>query len=176
MPEQRLYTAAQTRELDRIAIEGCGIPGSTLMNRAGHAAFELIQAQWPEGCPLAVFCGTGNNGGDGFVVAALAQDRRIPVTVYQVGDPGKIGGDAASARQVALDAGVDIQPFDDSVALDSCLVVDALLGTGLSGDVRGDYRDAIACVNACGQRSLATRPLTGLCKQDRAKDENNINF
>ena len=163
MPEKRLYTAAQTRELDRIAIEDCGIPGSTLMNRAGHAAFELIQAQWPEGCPLAVFCGTGNNGGDGFVVAALAQDRRIPVTVYQVGDPEKIGGDAASARQVAVDAGVEIQPFDHSVVLDSCLVVDALLGTGLSGDVRGDYREAISCINSSGQSVLAIDIPSGLC-------------
>jgi NAD(P)H-hydrate epimerase len=163
LPEQSLYTAANTRELDRVAIEDSGIPGIQLMSRAGRAAFELLQASWPEGCPLAIFCGTGNNGGDGFVVAALAQDRGIPVTVYQVGDARKIGGDAATARQAALDAGVEICPFTDDVILDSCVVVDALLGTGLSGDVRGDYLAAIESINRAGAPILAIDIPSGLC-------------
>lgn len=163
MPEQSLYTAVHTRELDRVAIEEFGIPGIRLMSRAGRAAFELLQANWPEGCPLAIFCGTGNNGGDGFVVATLAQERRIPVTVYQVGDGGKIGGDAATARQAAIDAGVDIRPFAGDEVLDSCVVVDALLGTGLSGDVRGDYLAAIDAVNNAGAPVLAIDIPSGLC-------------
>ncbi len=163
MPEQRLYTAAQTRELDRTAIEDVGIPGIKLMSRAGRAAFDLICAQWPEGCPLSVFCGTGNNGGDGFVVAALARDRNIPVTVYQVGDASRIGGDALTARERALDAGVEILPFGEEVNPESCLVVDALLGTGLSGDVRGDYLAAIECINRSGQPVLAIDIPSGLC-------------
>ena len=163
MSEQSLYTAAHTRELDRVAIEECGIPGIRLMSRAGRAAFELLQAIWPEGCPLAIFCGTGNNGGDGFVVAALAHDRGIPVTVYQVGDGGKIGGDAATARQAAVDAGVDIRPFAGDEELDSCVVVDALLGTGLSGEVRGDYLAAIDAVNSGGAPVLAIDIPSGLC-------------
>jgi NAD(P)H-hydrate epimerase len=163
MPEQNLYTAAHTRELDRVAIEECGIPGIRLMSRAGRAAFELVQATWPEACPLVVFCGTGNNGGDGFVVAALAQDRGVPVTVYQVGDDAKISGDAATARQAAVDAGVEIQPFDPALEPDSCVIVDALLGTGLSGDVRGDYATAIEAINRAGAPVLAIDIPSGLC-------------
>ena len=158
-----LYTAAETRELDRVAIEDVGIPGITLMSRAGRAAFELIQDTWPVGCPLVIFCGTGNNGGDGFVVAALAADRAIPVTVCQVGDADKIGGDAATARQAALDAGVCITAFGDELALDDSVIVDALLGTGLSGEVRGDYRDAIESINGSGMPVLAIDIPSGLC-------------
>lgn len=163
LQEQSLYTAAETRELDRIAIEEAGIPGIQLMSRAGRCAFELLQSAWPEGCPLAIFCGTGNNGGDGFVVAALAADRAIPVSVYQVGDAGKISGDAATARQAALDAGVEITAFGGDVVLEDCVIVDALLGTGLTGDVRGDYRDAIEGINAAGMPVLAIDIPSGLC-------------
>ncbi len=70
MPGQPLYTAAETRELDRIAIEDCGIPGIRLMSRAGQAAFELLLSEWPEPEQLHIYCGTGNNGGDGFTSAA----------------------------------------------------------------------------------------------------------
>ena len=163
MPEQNLYTAAHTRELDRVAVEEFGIPGIQLMSRAGRAAFELLQSAWPARCPLAIFCGTENNGGDGFVIAALAQDRGIPVTVYQVGDAAKISGDAAAAREAAVSAGVEILGFPGDIALDSCVVVDALLGTGLSGDVRGDYLAAIATINAAGMPVLAIDIPSGLC-------------
>ncbi len=163
MQELSLYTSAETRELDRVAIEVAGIPGIQLMSRAGRAAFDLLQQAWPEGCPLVVYCGTGNNGGDGFVVAALAADRAIPVTVYQVGEADKISGDAASARQAAIDAGVEIAAFSANTAPEDCVIVDALLGTGLSGEVRGDYRAAIDTINASGLPVLAIDIPSGLC-------------
>ena len=163
MFEQQLYTAAETRELDRCAIEDFDIPGIQLMSRAGRASFELLQREWPEGCPLAIFCGTGNNGGDGFVVAALAVDRATPVTVYQVGDATKVSGDAATARQAALDAGVKVQTFAADIVLEDCVIVDALLGTGLTGDVRGDYRAAIEVINTSGMPVLAVDIPSGLC-------------
>lgn len=64
----RLYSAAQTRELDRLAIAG-GVSGATLMARAGQAAFDLMLQRWPEVREPAILCGAGNNGGDGYVVA-----------------------------------------------------------------------------------------------------------
>ncbi|WP_300379806.1 NAD(P)H-hydrate epimerase, partial [uncultured Alcanivorax sp.] len=66
-----LYTAAQTRELDRLAI-AAGTPGAELMARAGQAAFDTLCERWPEARRIAVLCGGGNNGGDGYVVARLA--------------------------------------------------------------------------------------------------------
>ena len=163
MVGQALYTAAQTRELDRTAIEECGIPGIRLMARAGRATFDLLRAEWRSIEHLHVFCGTGNNGGDGYIVAALAGARGIPVSVYQVGDAGKIGGDAALAREQALADGVAVQAFDAAQSPKSGVVIDALLGTGLSGDVRGDYLEAIEAINVSGLPVLAVDIPSGLC-------------
>lgn len=162
MPEQALYTSAQSRELDRIAIEEFQIPGIRLMHRAGRAAYELLQSRWP-GLPLVIFCGSGNNGGDGYVVAALAHDRGIPVTLHQLGDSSKIKGDAARARAAALTAGVKVVPFPAAVDFEDAIVVDALLGTGLTGDVRGDYVAAIEAINTSGRPVLAVDIPSGLC-------------
>lgn len=163
MSEDALYTAAQTRELDRIAIEDCGIPGIRLMARAGRASFELLLQQWPEPQHIHVFCGTGNNGGDGYILAGLAASRAIPVTVYQVGDASKIGGDAATARDQAVADGVEVQVFQGTLSLGAGVVVDALLGTGLGGDVRDAYCTAIDQINDSGLPVLAIDIPSGLC-------------
>ncbi len=81
---EKLYTAAQTRALDACAIDTHGVPGITLMSRAANAAFDCLLGAWPVPGRLQVLCGTGNNGGDGFLVADLAHKRGIPVTVYPV--------------------------------------------------------------------------------------------
>ena len=101
---EKLYTAAQTRALDHCAIHEHHIPGITLMSRAADAAFRYLLATWPAPECLQVMCGTGNNGGDGFLIADLAHKRGIDVTVFQLGDAGKIGrgciaGAAAGAGQ-----------------------------------------------------------------------------
>jgi len=67
-----LYTAAQVRELDRLSIEEAGIPGYTLMTRAGESCWQVLRSNWPAARRLWVLCGAGNNGGDGYVVARLA--------------------------------------------------------------------------------------------------------
>ena len=79
-----LYTAQQTRALDRCAIEDLGLPGITLMSRAAQATFDSLVNTWPNPECLQVLCGTGNNGGDGFLVADLAHKRGIRTSVLQV--------------------------------------------------------------------------------------------
>ena len=143
-----LYRAAQVRELDRLAIEEQGIPGETLMACAGQAAFLVIQQRWPRARSLGVLCGVGNNGGDGFVVARLAQAAGYSVKVWQVGEADKIRGDALTARRQAQVAGINIAPFTGADLSGVEVVVDGLLGTGLSGEVDGDWRQAIEAVNA----------------------------
>ncbi len=160
---ERLYTAAQTRALDHSAIHDHGIPGSTLMLRAAEAAFRCLLEAWPEPGRIQVLCGTGNNGGDGFLVADMAHKRGIPVTVMQVGEPEKIGGDALLARRQALANGVSITAFGDTPLDPEGVIVDALLGTGLGGDVRGDYVRAIEAINSCGAPVLAVDIPSGLC-------------
>lgn len=158
-----LYTAAQTRALDSCAINEHGIPGITLMARAADAAYACLLGNWPRPECVQVLCGTGNNGGDGYLVADLAHKRGIKTTVIQLGDPDKISGDARLARDQALANGVEVVPFEDAAVLPIGVVVDALLGTGLGGDVRGDYAEAIGEINAAGTPVLAIDIPSGLC-------------
>lgn len=160
---ESLYTAEQTRALDRCAIDGHGVPGINLMSRAASAAFDCLLGAWPAPEQLQVLCGTGNNGGDGFLIADLAHKRGIPVVIYQVGDASKIGGDALMARRQAEANGVPMEAFDDTVLLPLGVVVDAMLGTGLGGDVRGDYLLAIDAINNSGAAVLAVDIPSGLC-------------
>lgn len=159
---EKLYTAEQTRALDRCAIERHGIAGITLMARAAATAFRHLLEAWPEPQSLCVLCGTGNNGGDGFLIADLAHKRGIPVRVVQLGDAAKISGDAKLAREQALAHGVAMEPYTGQPLGDGVLV-DAMLGTGLGGDVRGAYAEAIAQVNKSGAPVLAVDIPSGLC-------------
>jgi hydroxyethylthiazole kinase-like uncharacterized protein yjeF len=122
-----ILTVAETAAADRAAIAG-GTPGFTLMLRAGAAAAEAIIARWsPRRC--VVLCGPGNNGGDGFVIAARLADAGWPVTLALEGERGRLKGDAAEAA--ALWAG-PIARLGPGVLRDAELVVDALFGAGLS--------------------------------------------
>jgi ADP-dependent NAD(P)H-hydrate dehydratase / NAD(P)H-hydrate epimerase len=159
---QQLYTAAQSRELDRCAIEDFGQPGIVLMSRAATAAFEWLLALWPDVEQVHVLCGTGNNGGDGYLLADLAHKRRISVTVYQLGDVDRIQGDAALARAQALDNGVAVQAFSPE-NLQGGVIVDAMLGTGLGGEVRAPFLGAIEAVNSSELPVLAVDVPSGLC-------------
>lgn len=159
----RLYRAAQVRELDRIAIEEHAIPGFTLMRRAARAAFDQLLVTWPEPGTITIFCGAGNNGGDGYVMASLARKCGVPVAVIQLGDKAKLTGDALQAMQLAERDGVSIMPFTHSIVLEQGVIVDALLGTGLGGEVRGDFVAAINRINASGLPVLAVDIPSGLC-------------
>jgi len=156
-----LYTAQQVRELDRIAIQDCGIPGIKLMKRAGYAVFQQLISRWP-GAPITVFCGAGNNGGDGYIVAALAAESCLPVEVVQVAPADKLSGDARKAYDYAVQAGVDMRPFTDCLELQSGVLVDAMLGTGLSGAVREPFAQAIRLMNHSGLPVVAVDTPSGL--------------
>jgi NAD(P)H-hydrate epimerase len=162
-PTTALYTAAQVRALDRAAIDGAGIPGIVLMSRAGRAVFDLIAARLAAGAPLSVVCGTGNNGGDGFVVARRAADCGWPVTVWLVGERERIAGDARLAFDAAVAAGVPVEPFADDTRFASGVIVDALLGTGLGGAVRAAHARAIEAMKASGLPVMAVDIPSGLC-------------
>lgn len=158
-----LYRAAQVRELDRIAIEERGIPGATLMERAGRAAFAALCRRWPRARSVGVLCGVGNNGGDGFVVARLAQEAGLAVSVYQVGEAGRVRGDALRAREQMEAAGLPPQKISGALAGD--VLVDGLLGTGLDGEVTGQWAEAIAAINSAraeGRGVLALDIPSGL--------------
>ncbi|GAA6130886.1 bifunctional ADP-dependent NAD(P)H-hydrate dehydratase/NAD(P)H-hydrate epimerase [Halopseudomonas sabulinigri] len=156
----RVYTAAQVRELDARLI-AAGTPGIELMQRAAEALWQVVQQRWPHQRQMTVLCGGGNNAGDGYLLAKLALQAGWQVVVWAVADPQTLQGDAASALQAARADGVDIQRWHGQALLAGVLV-DALLGTGLSGEVRGDYVDAIAQINAASGPVLSVDLPSGL--------------
>jgi NAD(P)H-hydrate epimerase len=158
----KLYRAAQVRELDRIAIQERGIPGFELMSRAGHEVFLLLKKQWPDARSVAVFCGSGNNAGDGYIIAKLALDAGLQVCVYAVSDPEKLQGDALAAYQQYSDAKGTVMPFRAGQAVNADVLVDALLGTGLDRPVGGIYAEAIQAINAHPSPVIAVDIPSGL--------------
>jgi NAD(P)H-hydrate epimerase len=157
-----LYRAAQVRELDRIAIQEYGIPGFDLMSRAGQEVFLCLIKHWPDAKAVAVFCGSGNNAGDGYIIARLALDAGLNVCVYAVSEPQKLTGDALSAYQKYAEAHGAVSPFQARQLIKADVLVDALLGTGLDRQVTGLYAEAIQSMNAQTSPVIAVDIPSGL--------------
>ncbi len=157
-----LYRAESVRSLDRTAIEEFGVPGIELMERAGAAAWAAFARRWPEAWRVAVLCGPGNNGGDGYVVARRAAEAGVEARAFALGDPARLRGDAATARDRWTAGGGVIEPVAalDPAAWDAA--VDGLFGTGLARPPEGDAADAIAAVNAVAGPHLALDIPSGL--------------
>lgn len=156
-----LYGTAQVRALDARLI-AAGTPGFELMQRAARATWRALVRQWPSANELTVLAGHGNNAGDGYLVAVLAGRAGWQVRVLAVGDPQRLQGDAALAHTEALAEGVAVQGWSGHSELRG-VVLDALLGTGLSGEVREPYSAAIKAINASGLLVTAVDIPSGLC-------------
>ncbi len=157
-----IYTVATVREIDRCAIEDHGIHGYTLMSRAGAAAVAETRARYPEAMRWTIVCGAGNNGGDGYVVARLAADEGVDVTVVALVDPRKLGGDAATACEDFVAAGGTVESWSGALPGDAELLVDGILGSGLERDVAGEFANAVAAINAHAAPVVALDIPTGL--------------
>ena len=141
------YDGPTSQALDELARDGIPIAGFDLMQRAAEAALTVIIEQFPSASRLIVICGKGNNGGDGYLIAARAIERGLRATAVALVDPLKLTGDAALAHQAAQDAGVVIR---DSVGSFEGydVIVDAMLGTGFSGEPRDFVAEAITAINS----------------------------
>jgi NAD(P)H-hydrate epimerase len=158
----RLYTAEQVRKLDRSAIEAHGIPGIELMERAGSSVFAAAQSAFPQTRNWLVFCGAGNNAGDGYVVARLALQAGLEVSICALKPPDRLAGDAATAAARWHQAGGRTRPWPAGSPERVELLVDALLGTGLDREPEGDYAAAIQWMNASGRPVVAVDIPSGL--------------
>lgn len=158
---REIFTAAQVRQLEAAAIAG-GVPGYTLMKRAGAAAFGALRQRWPLARALAVVAGPGNNGGDGMVLARLAHQAGLDVQVLLAGEPQALYGEAREAFDDLRASGIDTQPFDPAVLARADVVVDALLGIGARGGLQSGLLQAIEAINAAGRRVFAIDLPSGL--------------
>jgi yjeF C-terminal region, hydroxyethylthiazole kinase-related/yjeF N-terminal region len=157
-----VHTAAQVRALDRHAIDDLQIPSYTLMTRAGEAALGALRSCWPSAQRIAVICGPGNNGGDGYVLARLAREQRLEVTAVSLDEPAKLQGAARRAYDDFLTAGGTVGAWDASCLRGADVVVDAIFGVGLARPVAGIAAEAVAAINHCDAHVLALDIPSGL--------------
>lgn len=164
----------EVRAFDAWAINELGIPGVVLMENAGRSCAELVKEKL-EGVAkpkVCIFCGTGNNGGDGYVIARHFLNSGFEVVVVVCGDRGKVKGDAKinldileglgqSVEQLDL-SGSDISSRVEAFAAGADMLVDGLFGTGLSGQLSDEYKELIESINSQGCPVLAVDIPSGL--------------
>ena len=142
----KIVSAEEMRSIDRASSERFGVPSLTLMENAGTAVAEHVLAHYPSAQRIVVFCGKGNNGGDGFVVARHLQDAKKAVQVILLAEPGDLRGDAAAMYEKLPVPATVVRTADElKKAQESAsdLYLDAILGTGFKPPVRGLYAEAI---------------------------------
>ncbi len=164
------------READRLTIETFGIPGFTLMESAGRKAAEVARSMLdtPRSARVVCLCGKGNNGGDGFVIARVLQQMGVRVDLCLIGNPDDLTDDAAANHKLASkiaekESGLRIITFHDKQTLAELeganLYVDALLGTGLSSDVRAPVAGVVAWLNSLRAPVLSVDLPSGLASE-----------
>jgi len=149
----KLTNSAQMREIDRYVISNTGVSGAVLMANAARCLAEAaLEHLSVEDC-TAVFCGAGNNGGDGIGAAAYLMSKGVPVRVFLIGDTAKLTSDSLEMLQHLRSIGGSLEPFIESVDLvnyvNTCgVVIDAIFGIGLNSELRGDALLAVEMINA----------------------------
>ncbi len=163
-PYWPLVSAREMRALDQYTISSLGVPGELLMESAGRACVREILDERPGAGPIVVVAGTGNNGGDGFVIARHLSLLGVPAEVWLVGDRGRVAGDAAANLERLSPLGVRVRS-DAPAPEGPTVVVDALFGTGLSRALADEPADAvgwIARARSAGARVVAVDLPSGL--------------
>lgn len=168
----KVLTAEEMRAADKAAMAHYGIPSVVLMENAALAVVRQMAAELGglAGKRLAVFCGSGNNGGDGFAIARHLFNHNAAVRVFMLADEAELKGDALVNYRILQKMGVELQGFDSPkqvnvlrLALINCsAAVDAMLGTGLKGAVSPIYAAAIEVINGCGAKVFAVDIPSGL--------------
>src|SRR6187200_3299128 len=154
----RILNAAQMRDADRHTTEEIGIPSLVLMENAGRQVVAAIEAAYESHLDgrVAVLCGRGNNGGDGFVVARTLLQRGIDTAVFVIGSVTSIRGDARTNLDILGRLGITVVEISDEQSwelhfseISQCtLIVDAMFGTGLKDKLSGMLETVVADVNA----------------------------
>jgi len=149
----KLTNSAQMREMDSYVIGDLGIPGTALMSNAAEHIASAAMERLPLGGCVAVFCGPGNNGGDGIGAAAYLLEKGAPVRVFLVGDEEKLTNDSREMLRRLISNGGSLELYSASIDLvkyvNNCdVIIDAIFGIGLNSDLRGDALRAVNMINA----------------------------
>ncbi|MDP5147621.1 NAD(P)H-hydrate dehydratase [Shewanella sp. ULN5] len=163
MLPNEFYTAKQVKEGEILAAKQAGISLYSLMQRAGSAVLDILRQYYPMPKHVLVCCGGGNNGGDGYVLARLLLKAGIKLTVWSTHQSSQLTGDAHQAYCDFVAAGGKVNAQTTHVADDVDVIVDALLGTGLSGVVKEPTAALISLINISAAQVIAVDIPSGLC-------------
>jgi hydroxyethylthiazole kinase-like uncharacterized protein yjeF len=168
----RVLNTEQMREADRRTIEDIGIPSVVLMENAGRQAVAAMEASFDDlaSSHVAVLCGRGNNGGDGFVIARTLLQRGVEASVFLLGSVADVRGDARTNLDILGNIGLTVVEITDAQEwelhfsqISECdLVVDAIVGTGFRGQLSGLLETVVADVNGMGVPIVAVDLPTGV--------------
>ena len=163
----KLYTSQETKKLDSLAIRRQKVPAFTLMQRAAEFSFNVLLNNWPNTKKVFVFCGNGNNAGDGYLIAHLAKEIGLESFLIQASPSNKISGASKKALELATGSKVkriSISSFKKKSLRDS-VIVDALLGTGIKGNVRSRISKLILEINNKSKNTpvLSVDIPSGIC-------------
>ena len=164
----RVLSSEQMAAVDRRAIEDLGIPGPVLMENAASGAVDVLGERFPRASSIAIFCGPGNNGGDGYAMARLLDARGYTVDVFRAGRRPQ--GDALLQLEILERAGREVTPLPDEAAIEDALqrsaradvLVDSLFGTGLSRPLTGLFAKLAEGLDGLGVPILAVDLPSGL--------------
>ncbi len=143
-----LYKNKQIRNFESYLAQANICSPKMLMIAAAQAAFLVLREYWPDANRIVICCGKGNNGGDGYELARIAYEQGLNVTVYSVGAIEELSPLAQAAALAAHTEDVPIYPYQNSTFFQADVIVDALLGSGLEGEVRDPYTQIIASINS----------------------------
>lgn len=171
--KDKTLTRQRVRDFDARAINSLGIPGVVLMENAGRGCSEIIISELKKrrASKVCIFCGTGNNGGDGFVIARHLKNVGFTVNIIICGQSSKIKGDAEINYKIAANMKIEINEFPEpkkiieqikSLAGDCDIIVDAIFGTGLSGQLKDDFTELIDSINSLNKPVIAVDIPSGL--------------
>ena len=164
----------EVRQVDAWAIDEIGVPGVVLMENAGRSGAELVKQKLAgrERPKVCFFCGVGNNGGDGFVIARHLLNEGFQVRTVLCGERGKVRGDAKANLDILdrlghavelLDPGAqDLSVHVKAFGGEADLIIDALFGTGLHGTLSSEFQALIEAINGLGRPILAVDIPSGL--------------
>ena len=161
----KIVTSEIMRAMDKQAIENMGVPGIVLMENAGAGTAKIIMSDYEEQIikGVCIFCGIGNNGGDGFVIARHLWNNGYDVQIYLIGSSDKIKGDAKINFDIVDKMEIPIVEINEDKLVDILfedifeygLIVDAIFGTGLDRQIEGLYEKVIDVINEAGQPVFA---------------------
>ena len=167
-PHNLLFEAKIVRELDDLAIDAMKITSFDLMQKAGESALNELLENYGAPNLLHVFCGAGNNGGDGYVVAAMAAAKNIPVHIYEFGEVQRMSEATRKARSLCIEGSAEFLEFSSSCDLSEGFIVDGLIGTGFEGDLKNSFAQAIECINGSFLPILSIDIPSGVCSNTGA--------